>query len=89
MKETWRWYGSLDKITLEEIRHTGAHGIVTALHEIPYGEVWEREAIAKRRDIIRASGFDWDVVESLPLHENIKRGTGKLASLFANWSRRR
>ena len=89
MKETWRWFGPLDKITIEEIRQTGAQGIVTALHEIPYGEVWEREAIAKRRDIIRASGFDWDVVESLPLHENIKRGKGKLASLFANWSRRR
>ena len=85
MKETWRWFGPLDNISIEEIRQTGTQGIVTALHEIPYGEVWEREAIAKRRDIIRASGFDWDVVESLPLHENIKRGTGKLASLFANY----
>ena len=85
MKETWRWYGPLDKISLEEIRHTGAHGIVTALHEIPYGEVWERGAISERRNIIRASGFDWDVVESLPLHEDIKRGTGKLALLFANY----
>ena len=85
MKETWRWYGSFDKIKLEEIRHTGAHGIVTALHEIPYGEVWERGAISERRNIIRASGFDWDVVESLPLHEDIKRGTGNLALLYANY----
>jgi len=85
VKETWRWYGSLDTITLEEIRHTGAHGIVTALHEIPYGEVWERDAISERRNIIRASGFDWDVVESLPLHEDIKRGTGNLTSLFSNY----
>ena len=66
MKETWRWYGPIDKITLQEIQQTGAQGIVSALHEIPYGEVWERDAISDRRSIIRASGFHWDVVESLP-----------------------
>ena len=85
MKETWRWYGSLDQIKLSEVRQTGAAGIVTALHEIPYGEVWQRTTIAKRRDKIRAAGFEWDVVESLPLHEDIKRGTGDLTSLFANY----
>ena len=74
MKETWRWYGPLDQIQLTEIRQTGAAGIVTALHEIPYGEVWQRNTIAERRDEIRAAGFEWDVVESLPLHEDIKRG---------------
>ena len=85
MKETWRWYGPLDQIRLSEVRQTGAAGIVTALHEIPYGEVWQRTTIAKRRDKIRVAGFEWDVVESLPLHEDIKRGTGDLTSLFANY----
>ena len=85
MKETWRWYGPLDQIKLFEVRQTGAAGIVTALHEIPYGEVWQRTTIAKRRDKIRDAGFEWDVVESLPLHEDIKRGTGDLTSLFANY----
>ena len=47
MKETWRWYGPLDKIDLAEIRQTGAEGIVTALHEIPYGQVWKRQIILK------------------------------------------
>lgn len=85
MKETWRWYGPLDQIQLTEIRQTGAAGIVTSLHEIPYGEVWQRNTIAERRNEIRAAGFEWDVVESLPLHEDIKRGTGDLASLFTNY----
>lgn len=85
MKETWRWYGPLDQIRLSEVRQTGAAGIVTALYEIPYGEVWQRTTIAKRRDKIRVAGFEWDVVESLPLHEDIKRGTGDLTSLFANY----
>ena len=86
MKETWRWYGeNLDKIELSEIRQTGASGIVTALHEIPYGVVWDRETIAARRDKIRASGMDWTVCESLPVHENIKRGSGDLGTLFGNY----
>ena len=85
MKETWRWYGPLDQIQLSEIRQTGAAGIVTALHEIPYGEVWQRNMVVERRNKIRAAGFEWDVVESLPLHEDIKRGTGDLSKLFANY----
>jgi mannonate dehydratase len=83
MIESWRWFGDLDRIGLEEIAQTGAAGIVTALHEIPYGEVWPRDAVAARRDRIRAAGFDWVVVESLPIHERIKRGEGDLAPLFA------
>ena len=86
MKETWRWYGErLDKIELSEVRQTGASGIVTALHEIPYGEVWERDAIAQRRGKIRTAELEWDVCESLPVHEDIKRGSGDLGSLFANY----
>ena len=85
MKESWRWYGPLDQIELNEIRQTGASGIVTALHEIPYGEVWERQAIAARGNQIRATGLDWTVCESLPISEDIKRGTGGLSALFSNY----
>jgi mannonate dehydratase len=85
MIESWRWYGPFDKITLTEIAQTGATGIVTALHEIPYGEVWPSDLIAARNGEIRAAGFDWVVVESLPIHERIKRGEGDLSELFANY----
>lgn len=85
MRESWRWYGPLDKISLGEVAQTGASGIVTALHEVPYGEVWSREAIAVRKAEIKSAGFDWVVVESLPIHERIKRNDGDLTSLFANY----
>ena len=88
MIECWRWYGELDRIGLNEIAQTGATGIVTALHEVPYGEVWTPEAIAERQRLIGADpalGLHWAVVESLPVHEAIKRGEGDLAPLFANY----
>lgn len=85
MRETWRWFGPLDVLTLSEIAQTGAAGIVTALHDVPYGEVWEADAIAARKAKIIAAGFTWDVVESLPVHEAIKRGNGDLSRLFANY----
>lgn len=85
MKETWRWFGPLDKITLPDIAQTGAAGIVTALHDIPYGTVWPRQAIAERKTLIEAAGMTWDVVESLPVHEDIKRGAGDLQTLFGNY----
>lgn len=85
MIESWRWYGDLDTISLNQILQTGASGIVTALHEIPYGEVWSREAVAERTSRIRAAGMEWVVCESLPLHEDIKLGTGDLGTLFANY----
>ncbi|MUZ74398.1 mannonate dehydratase [Agrobacterium vitis] len=87
MKESWRWYGPFDRITLAEVAQTGASGIVNALHEIPYGEVWGSDAIAARRDEIANSGLGltWNVVESLPIHEDIKRGEGDLERLFSNY----
>lgn len=85
MKETWRWFGPSDAVTLPQVAQTGATGIVTALHDFPYGEVWTANAIVARRDMIRAAGFKWDIVESLPIHEQIKQGTGDLAPLFANY----
>lgn len=85
MRETWRWFGEFDPIPLDQVAQTGAQGIVSSLHAVPYGEVWSRELIAARRTQIESAGFSWDVVESLPVHEDIKRGTGDLKSLFANY----
>lgn len=85
MLESWRWYGDLDDISLAEIRQTGAKGIVTALHEVPYGQVWDRDLIAKRRRTIEAADLVWSVCESLPVHEDIKRGSGNLNNLFENY----
>ncbi|WP_375259710.1 mannonate dehydratase [Citreimonas sp.] len=87
MIETWRWFGPLDDVTLPEIAQTGASGIVTALHDIPYGAVWPREAIAVRKAEIAAApgNLHWAVVESLPVHEDIKRGEGDLSGLFARY----
>lgn len=82
MRETWRWFGEYDPITLPQVRQTGAVGIVSALHAIPYGEVWPRAAIAARKAEIEGAGLTWDVVESLPVHEDIKRGIGDLDRLF-------
>ena len=85
MKEGWRWYGPYDRISLPEIAQTGAREIVTALHEVPYGEIWPQKRIAEIRATIEDAGFNWPVVESLPIHERIKRGEGDLTELFANY----
>ena len=87
MIESWRWFGPLDRIGLAEIAQTGARALVSALHEIPYGEVWSTEAIRERQRLIAASdtGLAWRVVESLPIHEDIKSGQGDLSRLFANY----
>lgn len=87
MQQTWRWFGPEDAITLDEIAQTGAEGIVTALHEVPYGEVWTEAAIAGRQALIASApgGLRWSVVESLPVHEDIKHGEGRLDALFGAW----
>lgn len=81
-----RWYGPHDAVSLQALRQAGAEGIVTALHQIPVGEVWNAEAIRERQDLIRARGMRWEVVESLPVHEAIKQGRGDLSGLLQNYA---
>ena len=74
MERTWRWFGKKDKITLAMLRQIGVEGIVTALHDVPLGEVWTREKIRDLREYIESYGMRWSVVESLPVVETIKYG---------------
>ena len=74
MERTWRWFGKKDKITLAQLRQIGVEGIVTALHDVPLGQVWTREKIRELREYIESYGMRWSVVESLPVVETIKYG---------------
>jgi mannonate dehydratase len=86
LEESMRWFGPPDPVPLSYIRQAGATAVFTSLHQIPYGELWPREAIHERKEIIEAAGLRWTTVESVPVHEDIKIGRGDLKRLFDHYA---
>ncbi len=85
MKETWRWFGPDDPVPLSHIKQAGATGIVSALHHLYRGEAWPLDDILKRREAILAAGFDWSVVESIPVHNSIKLRSAPFSHFISAW----
>ncbi|WP_234854743.1 mannonate dehydratase [Paracoccus everestensis] len=92
MRQTWRWFGPNDRVSIDDMMQAGVQGVVTALHHVPTGEVWSPEQIALRQAQLAAmrdgspSGLAWEVVESLPVSEAIKTQTGDWRGHVQNWT---
>ncbi|MDO8359910.1 MAG: mannonate dehydratase, partial [Devosia sp.] len=91
MKQTWRWFGPADIASIDDIVQAGAEGVVTALHHVPNGMVWAVDEIARRQAQVATrkdgspSGIGWDVIESLPVSEDIKKQKGDWRAHLANY----
>lgn len=85
MQQTMRWFGPDDTVQLSDIRQAGCTGVVTALHQVPVGEVWTIDAINERKGLIEAAGMNWTVIESLPVHEEIKKRSGEYEKWISNY----
>lgn len=85
MEHTMRWFGPDDPVSLWHIRQAGCSGVVSALHHIPVGEIWPMEEINKRKKEIADAGMQWTVIESLPIHEDIKKKSGKFQHWIENY----
>jgi mannonate dehydratase len=85
VKETWRWFGPQDNVSLDHVKQAGASGIVSALHHIYHGEPWPLEEVLKRKARIEAAGLAWSVVESIPVHNSIKLRVGPFQKFVDAW----
>ena len=85
MKETWRWFGPNDPVSLDHVKQAGATGVVSALHHLYRGEAWPLDEVLKRRDEIQAAAFPWSVVESIPVHNSIKLRSGPYRRFIDAW----
>jgi mannonate dehydratase len=85
MEQTMRWFGPTDPVSLRDIRQAGCSGVVTALHQVPVGKIWTAEGIKKTKTLIKSEGMLWTVIESLPVHEDIKKQEGKFRKYIENY----
>ena len=85
MRQTWRWFGPVDRVSVRDAVQAGAEGIVSALHHVPTGAAWTLDEIEKRQSETRSGGLEWELVESIPVSESIKTGDAEAASHIAAW----